>query len=190
MNEAAALPSPPVLLSGRLSSTTAASDSLRHPPTSRLITGYRTRRSDSTNPTDRRAGEGLPSSRRHHPNVPRPLRRGVPRGCTSRLFTPSMAFTQSDGARLSLIHAHDAAGFAYATDRSVAHPQRMLDAALRPQTFPPETGSLLPGLLAATRTGPTPAGDDGLSLITFLISNLRPLGALRIVVELRRRRPG
>jgi len=59
-----------------------------------------------------RAGEGLPSSRHHHPNVPRPLRRGVLRGCTSRLFTPSMAFTQRDEARLSLIHAHDAAGFA------------------------------------------------------------------------------
>jgi len=38
----------------------------------------------------------------------------------------------------------------------------MLDAALRPQAFPPEAGSLLPGLLAATRTGPTPAGDDEL----------------------------
>ena len=29
----------------------------------------------------RRAGEGLPSSRRHLPSVPRPLRREVPRGC-------------------------------------------------------------------------------------------------------------
>src|SRR4051794_12597295 len=38
----------------------------------------------------------------------------------------------------------------------------MLDAALRPRAFPPEAGSLLPGLLAATRTGPTPAGDDEL----------------------------
>ena len=49
-----------------------------------------------------------------------------------------------------------------AADRSVAHPRRMLDAALRPRAFPPEAGSLLPGLLAATRTGPTPAGDDEL----------------------------
>src|SRR3954471_4775086 len=38
----------------------------------------------------------------------------------------------------------------------------MLDTALRPRPFPAEAGSLLPGLLAATRTGPTPAGDDGL----------------------------
>jgi hypothetical protein len=59
---------------------------LRRPPgprsTSRLNTGYRTRRSGSTNAAGCRAGEGLPSSRRHHLNVPRPLRRGVPRGCT------------------------------------------------------------------------------------------------------------
>src|SRR4051812_12488096 len=38
----------------------------------------------------------------------------------------------------------------------------MLDAALRPRAFPREAGSLLPGLLAATRTGPSPAGDDEL----------------------------
>src|SRR5215217_2400889 len=38
----------------------------------------------------------------------------------------------------------------------------MLDTALRPRAFPPEAGSLLPGLLAATRTGPSPAGDDEL----------------------------
>jgi len=48
------------------------------------------------------AGEGLPSSRPHHLNVPRPLRRGVPRGCTSRIFTASMAFTVNNPARLSL----------------------------------------------------------------------------------------
>src|SRR6185437_7845062 len=39
-----------------------------------------------------RAGEGLPSSRRHHRYVPRPIRRGVPHGCASRHFTASMAF--------------------------------------------------------------------------------------------------
>ena len=52
---------------------------------------------------DHRAGEGLSSSRRHYPNVPSPLRRGVPRGCTFRIFTASMAFTLKLGARLSLI---------------------------------------------------------------------------------------
>jgi hypothetical protein len=37
---------------------------------------------------------------------------------------------------------------------------RAFDAGLRRQAFPPDAASLLPGLLAATRTGLTPAGDD------------------------------
>ena len=37
-------------------------------------------------PAGHRAGEGLPSSRRHHRCVPRPIRGGVPHGCASRLF--------------------------------------------------------------------------------------------------------
>jgi hypothetical protein len=37
---------------------------------------------------------------------------------------------------------------------------RAFDAALRRQAFPPDAGSLLPGLLAATRTGLPPASDD------------------------------
>jgi hypothetical protein len=49
-----------------------------------------------------------------------------------------------------------------AADRSVAPPQRALDAGLRPDPFPGRAASLLPGLLAATRTGLTPAGDDEL----------------------------
>jgi len=40
---------------------------------------------------------------------------------------------------------------------------RALDAGLRPGPFPDRTASLLPGLLAATRTGLTPAGDDELT---------------------------
>src|SRR4051794_23952212 len=77
-----------------------------------------------------------------------------------------MAFALKNGARHSLVRRsgfrYDAAGFADAADRSIAPPERALDAALRPRAFPPETGSLLPGLLAATRTGPSPAGDDEL----------------------------
>src|SRR5215211_7846236 len=46
-----------------------------------------------------------------------------------------------------------------ATDRPLAHPQGALDAGLRHRAFPPDAASLLPGLLAATRTGPTPAGE-------------------------------
>jgi hypothetical protein len=71
------------------------------PPTSRLHTGYRTALvGGHREPAS--AGEGLPSSRRHLLNVPRPLRRGVPRGCISRIFTASMAFTVNNAARLSL----------------------------------------------------------------------------------------
>src|SRR4051812_11359585 len=58
--------------------------------------------------------------------------------------------------------SNDAAGFACATDRSVAPPNGAFDAGLRPGPFPDRAASLLPGLLAVTRTGLTPAGDDGL----------------------------
>jgi hypothetical protein len=112
MNEAAALPSPTVALSARLKQYYGR---LRRPPgTGHFPThaGYRPRRSDPRTSAGGRAGEGLPSSRHHHPNVPHPLRRGVHRGRNSRIFTPSMAFTQRDEARLSHLHIHDAAGFA------------------------------------------------------------------------------
>jgi len=42
--------------------------------------GYKTSRSDNLFHSHR-AGEGLPSSRRHYLNVPRPIRRGVHHGC-------------------------------------------------------------------------------------------------------------
>src|SRR3954452_7374324 len=97
---------------------------LRPPPTPFRLTarfpgyGYRAATLRRPTPQGRRAGEGLPSSRRHLPNVPRPLRRGVLRGCASRLYTPSMAFAVKDPARLSLSpvpqdeHTNGAAGFA------------------------------------------------------------------------------
>jgi hypothetical protein len=75
------------------SGTTAASDAhpARHPLPG--ITGYKARRSDDAinqMTADRRAGEGLPSSRRHRLNVPRPH---TPRSSSRlhpRLFTASM----------------------------------------------------------------------------------------------------
>ena len=51
----------------------------------------------------------------------------------------------------------------HGTSAPVAPPNRAFDAGLRPRPFPDETASLLPGLLAATRTGLTPAGDDELT---------------------------
>jgi hypothetical protein len=117
----------------------------------------------------RRAGEGLPSSRRHYLDVPRPIRRRVPDGCASRLFTASMAFTVISAARLPLLPPSRARPLTtlqasrHAADRPVAPPYRAFDAGLRPRPFPDDTASLLPGLLAATRTGLTPASDDELT---------------------------
>jgi len=51
----------------------------------------------------------------------------------------------------------------HATDRSVAPPERAFDTGLRPDQFPNQAASLLPGLLTATRTGLTPASDDELT---------------------------
>jgi hypothetical protein len=51
----------------------------------------------------------------------------------------------------------------HTTDRIVAPAYRASDAGLRPGPFPGRAASLLPGLLAATRTGLSPAGDDELT---------------------------
>jgi hypothetical protein len=118
-----------------------------------------TPRSGSSKAAGCRAGEGLPSSRRHPRYVPRPIRRGVPHGCASRLYTASMAFTLISGARHSLRPPSRAGPLTtpqasrYATDRIVAPPCGAFDAGLRPGPFPGRAASLLPGLLAATRTG-------------------------------------
>ena len=49
-------------------------------------------------------------------------------------------------------------------------PNGAFDAGLRPDPFPDRTASPLPSLLAATRTGLTPAGDDELMLVQLLNS--------------------
>jgi hypothetical protein len=59
--------------------------------------------------------------------------------------------------------SNDAAGFASRYGPHRRSPIRAFDAGLRPRPFPDETASLLPGLLAATRTGLTPASDDELT---------------------------
>src|SRR4051794_32819204 len=184
MNEAAALPSPRVLLSRRLKRYYGR---LRRPPGTRPLPGA-DRLKDRTlrqhQPAGRRAGEGLPSSHRHLLDVPRPIRREVPRGCTSRLYTPSMAFAVITAARL-LLTPRDGGPLTTrqasrnAADRRVAPPNRAFDAGLRPGPFPGRAASLLPSLLAATRTGLPPAGDDELMLdqLTSSTSNSgRPHG--------------
>ena len=47
-----------------------------------------------------RAETGLSCSHDGCPTVPRPIRRGVPRGCTSKRFAPSLAFAHPLRARL------------------------------------------------------------------------------------------
>src|SRR5438094_6297980 len=61
-----------------------------------------------------------------------------------------------------------------ATDRSVAPPSRAFDAGLRPGPFPDRTASLLPGLLAVTRTGLTPAGDNELRTESDHVMSIPP----------------
>ena len=140
----------------------------RPAPTSRLVTGYRSRRPPGLR--SQWAGEGLSSSRRHYLHVPRPLRRGIRHGCTFRIFTASMAFALLLRARHPLVPAIRRGRLTtrqaslHVTDHTVARPRTgALDAGLRPRPFPDDTASLLPGLLTATRTGLTPASDDELT---------------------------
>ena len=90
-------------------------------------------------------------------------------GCASRLFTASLAFTVNSAARLPLLPPTRAGPLTTlqtsrnAADRPVAPPHRAFGTGLRPRPFPDETASLLPGLLAATRTGLPPASDDELT---------------------------
>ena len=143
--------------------TTAASDA--HPASAHFPawTGYRAPRFRQQHTAACRAEQGLPSSRRHSPNVPHPLRRGVPRGCppgSSPLPWPSPWFS-----RLGSPLPHHTAGRStarqvsrHATDRPVASPNGAFDAGLRRRAFPPDAASLLPGALALTGTGLSPAG--------------------------------
>jgi hypothetical protein len=88
--------------------------------------------------------------------------------CTSRSSAPSMAFAVISAARhplvpftgVSLTRLQDSL---HAAGWTVAPPKGALDAALQHRAFPPGTGSLLPGLLAATRTGLPPAGGHELA---------------------------
>ena len=91
-----------------------------------------------------RTGEGLPSSRRHHLNVPSPIRRGVLGGCASRVFTASVAFAPLSRARLSLLPTSRRGPLTTrqasldATDRSVAPPIGPLTLGFDPDRFQTE----------------------------------------------------
>jgi hypothetical protein len=60
-------------------------------------------------------------------------------------------------------------------------PTVAFDAGLRPRPYPDEAASLLPGLLAATRTGLTPAGDDELTTKDQLHTTTSSLLSARMI---------
>ena len=86
--------------------TTPASDSLPAPrplPGSSPVIG---RRWSAGTASPLQPGRASPVPAATPLNVPRPLRRGVPRGCVSRIFTASMAFTVNNAARLSSLNVY------------------------------------------------------------------------------------
>src|SRR5215211_5415319 len=150
------------------SGTTAASDAHPAPAHFPVLPVIGRACSDGTTPQP--PGRGGPPQfppppcERSEPHMP-----GSPSGLQSRLSTPSVAFALTTRARLFLVPAN--AGWVTArqasldaTDRSLAPPKGAFDAGLRRRAFPPDAASLLPGLLAATRTGLPPAGNDELML--------------------------
>src|SRR3954470_15884410 len=99
-----------------------------------------------------------------------------------------MAFAVISAARLPLLPPSRAGPLTTlqtsrdAADRPVAPPRRAFDTGLRPGPFPDRAASLLPGLLAATRTGLAPASDDEHEHEDHLIARSPPvlLGARKI----------
>jgi hypothetical protein len=94
-------------------------------------------------PTGLTAGAetGLSCSHDGCPNVPRPLRRWVPRGCLSKCFTPSVAFVRIYGTRLPvrllaepILSTRQTS--LHAADRWFVPSQRGLDPALRRPGLP------------------------------------------------------
>jgi hypothetical protein len=76
-------------------------------------------------------------------------------------------------------HTNGAAGFALCCGPLGRSPRGAFDAGLQPGPFPGRAASLLPGLLAATRTGLAPAGDNELMCwFDHSISTSNTLGAL------------
>src|SRR3954468_19915223 len=118
--------------------------------------------------------------------VPRPIRREVPRGCTPGSSPLPWPSPRRAGLGSSFITFTTRQASLNAAGRSVASPNGALDAALRRRAFPPDAGSLLPGLLAATRTGLPPAGDDELAIRSrHHMVDLQPAGRTPVAVELR-----
>jgi hypothetical protein len=105
-----------------------------------------------------RAGDGLPSSRAYCVTIPFPLPRGVPRCLHVQVFSALGGLAVISAARHSLVPLrgwpHGAPGLPWCCGLVTCFPPGgAFDAGLRHRAFPPDAASLLPGLLAATRTG-------------------------------------
>jgi hypothetical protein len=198
MDEGAALPSPRVLLSRRLERYYGR---LRRPPgsppTSRLLTGYRARRSDGNRPPGRGGPPQFPPppSERSAPHTP-----GGSSGLRLQALHPFPGLHPDDpGSAPPLPYpkagaVDDAAGFASRYGPLSCFPNGAFDAGLRPGPFPNRAASLLPGLLAATRTGLTPAGGGELMFGSGHLIAPPPKHWAQVAVpperDTRRRRPG
>ena len=107
-------------------------------------------------------------------------------GSPSRLYLQDLhrfRGLRPDGGGSALPNPHpragyidDAAGFASCYGPHRRSPSyRAFDAGLQRRTFPSDAASLLPGLLAATRAGLTPAGDDELTNTKISYMTSQPL---------------
>ena len=105
--------------------------------------------------------------------IPRPLRRGVLRGCSSKRFTPSMAFPPSTQARLPFAplraHPFDAAGFASCYGLLSCTLRRSPSAGLTPHfsaQLSPHAGGLLQRWLGPS-SGRTSTGESMCACRTY-----------------------
>jgi hypothetical protein len=168
MDEVAALP----ITAGSV--VPSARAVLRPPPTPTParhplpgVTGYRARRSnDSFRRPPGRGGPPQfppPPSERSEPHTP-----GGSSGLHVQALHPFHGLHPDDPGSAPPLPHPKAGAFTTrqasldATDHSVASPNGAFDAGLRPGPLPDRAASLLPGLLATTRTGLTPAGGDEL----------------------------
>jgi hypothetical protein len=104
----------------------------------------------------------LPPSQRSEPHTP-----GGSSGLRFQALHPFPGLRRDNRGSAPPVPArrrrpNDAAGFASRYGPLSCSPQGAFDAGLRPGPFPDRAASLLPGLLAATRTGLAPAGDNEL----------------------------
>jgi len=127
----------------------------------RLLPGAAGRQ--SPRPPDAGAQTDLSSCVLGCANVPIPLRRTVPRGCNSKVFTPSMSFAQS-GMGSAPSRLRQEGGIVttlqdsiHATDRLLARPQKGLCHDASTLRISPRAGHQLHGCLAITVAGLPPA---------------------------------